>query len=253
MLELRNINKIFKNSNSETLHVLDNVSFSVKQGDIVGILGKSGCGKSTLLRIIAGLLPPDGGSYRVDDYEITDFLKENNIGFVFQKATLFPWLNLIENLLFPVNIIKKGHEQEDIQKAESLLEKFGILNYKKYYPYQLSGGMLQRASVARAFMCDPKILLLDEPFNAIDEQTRENLWVDLRKFWKTVNTTVILVTHSVREAMFFSDQVLVLSSKPATVTSAVDIDLPKQREKELIVDHHFNEIEKNIRALYGKD
>ena len=251
MLAVSGISKTFKNSNSETLHVLDNISFSVKQGDIIGILGKSGCGKSTILRIIAGLLTPDGGNYRVDNCEISEFLKDNNIGFVFQKATLFPWLNLIENLLFPVNIIKKGHEQEDVQKAEKLLEKFGILDYKTYYPYQLSGGMLQRASVARAFMCNPKILLLDEPFNAIDEQTRENLWVDLRKFWKTENTTVILVTHSVREAMFFSDQVHVLSSKPATVTSSVDIDLPYNREKELIVDNHFNEIEKKIRDLYG--
>ena len=251
MLELHGINKVFKNSNSETLHVLDNVSFTVKQGEIVGILGKSGCGKSTLLRIIAGLLAPDGGDYHIENCEIADFLKENNIGFVFQKATLFPWLNLIENLLFPVNIIKKGHKPEDIQKAENLLNKFGILNYKTYYPYQLSGGMLQRASVARAFMCDPKILLLDEPFNSIDEQTRENLWVDLRKFWKMENTTVILVTHSVREAMFFSDQVHVLSSKPAKITHSVNIGLPYQREKELIVDNHFNEIEKKIRALYG--
>lgn len=253
MLEICNLSKTFKNSHSETLHVLDHISFSVKQGDIIGILGKSGCGKSTLLRIIAGLLLPDEGDYRVDHREITDFLKDNNIGFVFQRANLFPWLNLIENLLFPVNIIKKAHEQSDIQKAEDLLQKFGILEYKKYYPYQLSGGMLQRASVARAFMCDPKILLLDEPFNAIDEQTRENLWVDLRKFWKSENTTVILVTHSVREAMFFADQVHVLSSKPSTVTGSVEIDLPYKREKELIVDHHFNELEKIIRTLYGKD
>jgi len=253
MLELRDISKIFKNANSETLHVLDHVSFSIKQGNIIGILGKSGCGKSTLLRIIAGLLAPDEGDYRVENCEITDFLKENKIGFVFQRATLFPWLNLIENLLFPVTIIKKEQKREDVQKAEDLLKKFGILEYKTYYPYQLSGGMLQRASVARAFMCDPKILLLDEPFNAIDEQTRENLWVDLRMFWKTENTTVILVTHSVREAMFLSDQVHVLSSKPAKVTNSVDIDLPHSRDKELIVDHHFNEIEKKIRTLYGKD
>ena len=251
MLLLSGISKTFKNSNSETLHVLDKISFSVGQGNIIGILGKSGCGKSTILRIIAGLLSPDEGVYRVDNCEISEFLKENNIGFVFQTATLFPWLNLIENLLFPVKIIKKRGGLEDVQKAEYLLKQFGILEYKSYYPYQLSGGMSQRASVARAFMCNPKILLLDEPFNAIDEQTRENLWVDLRKFWKTENTTVIIVTHSVREAMFFSDQVHVLSSKPATVTNSVDIDLPYMREKELIVDNHFNEIEKKIRTLYG--
>jgi NitT/TauT family transport system ATP-binding protein len=162
-------------------------------------------------------------------------------------------LNLIENLVFPVHIIKKEHQREDVQKAEDLLKQFGILKYKTFYPNQLSGGMLQRASVARAFMCDPKILLLDESFNAIDEQTRENLWVDLRLFWKTEHTTVILVTHSVREAIFFSDQVHVLSSKPATVTHTVEIDLPCQREKELIVDQHFNEIERKIRTLYGQD
>jgi len=243
------ISKTYINSKTDQLFVLDGISFSVNQGNIVGILGKSGCGKSTLLRIIAGLLQPDHGHCVIGGIDVQSYLKDNHIGFVFQKTTLLPWLNLIDNLLFPLTIIKKNRvEKKDKIKAENLLDKFGIKDFQKYYPHELSGGMLQRASVARAFMFDPKILLLDEPFNAIDERTREELWVDLRGFWKTECVTVILVTHSVREAIFLADNVHVLSRRPAKLLDTIDISLPDDRAGEIIVGQEFVQLEKRIRT-----
>ena len=243
------ISKTYINSKTDQLFVLDGISFSVDQGNIVGILGKSGCGKSTLLRIIAGLLQPDHGHCVINGINVNSYLKDNHIGFVFQKTTLLPWLNLIDNLLLPLTIIKKNEiDSEDKIKAVNLLDKFGIKDFQKYYPHELSGGMLQRASVARAFMFDPKILLLDEPFNAIDERTREELWVDLRRFWKTECVTVILVTHSVREAIFLADNVHVLSHRPAKLLDTIDISLPDDRAGEIIVGQEFVQLEKRIRT-----
>lgn len=255
-IAVNDISKSYKVSKTGNALVLDGISFSVIQGNITGILGKSGCGKSTLLRIIAGLLQPDHGHCIIDTIDVQNYLRERGIGFVFQKTTLLPWLNLLDNVLFPLTIIKKNKvfelknasiTEEDRIKALNLLEKFGIKDYQKYYPHELSGGMLQRASVARAFIFDPKILLLDEPFNAIDEHTREGLWVDLRRFWKAEGVTVVLVTHSVREAIFMADQVHVLTSRPAKILDTIDIYLPETRGKEIIVDQTFMQLEKKIR------
>ena len=250
-IHLENISKSYRNSKTESLQVLKDISLSVEKGSIVGILGKSGCGKSTLLKVIAGLLTYDSGDYRINNQSIHDFLERNNIGFVFQKATLFPWKNLYKNHLFPLEIIKNEITSADKAKADELLEKFKISDFKDYYPKQLSGGMLQRASVARTFMLEPEILLLDEPFNAIDEQTREELWVDFRSFWKSEGTTVLLVTHSIREAVFFSDIVHVISQKPARIIDSIKVDLPDSRPQEIITSAKFTEVERMIRKVHG--
>lgn len=251
IISLEGISKSYKNSKTSDLHVLDNLSFSVEKGSIIGILGKSGCGKSTLLKILAGLIPFDLGKYEIENQPIDKFIENNNIGFVFQKPTLFPWKNLYKNLIFPLEIAKNEITAKDKERVNKLLEKFKIAEFKDYYPKQLSGGMLQRASVARTFTLEPEILLLDEPFNAIDEQTREELWVDFRNFWKSENTTVILVTHSIREAVYLSDIVHVISQKPASLIKSVTIDLPENRLQELIISHKFTEIERMIRSIYG--
>lgn len=250
-IHLENISKSYRNSKTESLQVLKDITLSVEKGSIVGILGKSGCGKSTLLKVIAGLLPFESGNYMINNQSIHEFLENNNIGFVFQKATLFPWKNLYKNLLFPVEIMNNVITSADKTKADELLEKFKISDFKKYYPKQLSGGMLQRASVARTFMLEPEILLLDEPFNAIDEQTREELWVDFRRFWKNEGTTVLLVTHSIREVVFFSDVVHVISQKPASLIDSIKVDLPDNRPQEIITSTKFTEIEKMIRKTHG--
>ncbi len=251
-ISLEGISKSYKNSKtSADLHVLDNISFSVEKGSIIGILGKSGCGKSTLLKIMAGLIPFDLGKYEIEEQAISKYLDNNSIGFVFQKPTLFPWKNLYKNLIFPLEITKNEITKKDKERVNKLLEKFKIEEFKDYYPKQLSGGMLQRASVARTFTLEPEILLLDEPFNAIDEQTREELWVDFRNFWKSENTTVILVTHSIREAVYLSDIVHVISQKPARLLKSVTIDLPENRPQELIMSQKFTEIERMIRSIHG--
>jgi NitT/TauT family transport system ATP-binding protein len=250
-IQLEKISKSFRNSKTDHLQVLEDISLSVEKGSIVGILGKSGCGKSTLLKIIAGLIPYDSGEYKINNQSVNSFLENKNLGFVFQKPTLFPWKNLYSNLMFPMEILKKKISSEDKIRAEKLLEKFKIADFKDYYPKQLSGGMLQRASVARTFMFEPEILLLDEPFNAIDEQTREELWVDFRNFWKSEKTTVILVTHSIREVVYFSDIVHIISQKPARLIDSVKIDLPDNRTQELILSSKFTEIESMIRNING--
>jgi len=260
-VSVNGISKTFVNSSTDKLSVLDGVSFSVTQGDIIAILGKSGCGKSTLLRIIAGLLQSDNGHCSIKGIDVKKYLKDNHVGFVFQKTTLLPWLNLIDNLLFPLTIIKRNPigkqenivTEEDRIKALNLLEKFGIKDFQTYYPHELSGGMLQRASVARAFMLDPKVLLLDEPFNAIDEYTREKLWVDLRRFWKAECVTVILVTHSIREAIFLADNVHVLSRRPAKLLDTTNISLPHDRTAAIIVEQEFVQLEKRVRAANEKE
>lgn len=250
-IHLNNVSKSFNHSKTEALQVLKDITLSVEKGSIVGILGKSGCGKSTLLKIIAGLLPYDSGEYKINNEGVQTFLERNNIGFVFQKATLFPWKNLYQNLIFPLEINKNKITSEDRARAENLLEKFKIADFKDYYPKQLSGGMLQRASVARTFMLEPKILLLDEPFNAIDEQTREELWVDFRKFWKSEGTTVILVTHSIREVVYFSDIIHIFSQKPASIIDSIKPDLPEQRPQDLITSSKFTDIERMIKKAHG--
>ena len=206
LVTINNISKAFSNTK-----ILENVSLTVKTGEIVTIIGRSGIGKTTLLKLIAGLLVPDTGQVLIDNESPTSVLKSNKIGFVFQRQLLFDWMNLEENIMLPIKIMKgKITSYEDLSVQLNL---FRLTEHRNKYPNQVSGGIYQRATVARALIYNPKILLLDEPFNSLDDFTKDQLLRELREIWKSKGITVILVTHAIREAYLLSDRIIVLSSR----------------------------------------
>jgi len=217
-LEVREVRKSFGN-----LLVLDGIDFSVRNGTFACIVGESGCGKTTLLRIIAGIEKPDEGriTFRGKSIEIED------IAFVFQDDRLLPWMTALENIQF----VMKVRGIEDIGIASKFLELVGLKGFENYYPHQLSGGMRQRVGICRALAVNPEILLMDEPFASLDAQTRNKMQRELEKIWGRDRKTVVFVTHSIDEAVFLADEVIVLSKRPAKVLHVVEIDLERPRDR----------------------
>jgi|TARA_B100001964_G_scaffold175217_1_gene192951 NitT/TauT family transport system ATP-binding protein len=205
---------------------LDQITFDVAPQELVAIVGQSGCGKSTLLRCIGGLVPPSGGSVRIAGQVVSR--PDPRIGYVFQTPVLLPWRTVEENVLLPFEIGKKI-VPADRKKVHDVLEMVGLGEYKHLRPLELSGGMQQRVSVARALVAEPTILLMDEPFGALDAQTREIMNVELLRIWKEAMTTIVFVTHDIGEALFLSDRVIMMSARPGTVRDIVDVNIPRPR------------------------
>ncbi|HKQ27845.1 MAG TPA: ATP-binding cassette domain-containing protein [Burkholderiales bacterium] len=229
MLEIRNLSKVFYEHPKEQtgeLIVLDNVSFSVPRNQFVCLLGPSGCGKTTLLRIVVGLNDADGGEVRVDGQIVRGAGQDRCM--VFQNYGLLPWRTVRDNAEFGLEIRgeRAGERRAICQRS---IEKVGLAGFERHYPHQLSGGMQQRTGLARALSKDPKILLMDEPFAAVDMQTRELLQEELLKIWSTTETTVLFVTHSVEEAVYLGDRVIVMAARPGRIRADVKIDLPRPR------------------------
>jgi len=231
--------------------VLKNVSLDVYRNEFVSILGPSGCGKSTLLRLMLGLVRPEGGG-------TIDFAgKSPRIGIVFQKPVLMPWLTALQNVELALSLgenKRKWPKRERREKAEEALRLVGLQDFRRHYPHQLSGGMQQRVAIARALATDPEILLLDEPFSALDELNREKLNLELLRLWENPRTslsTVVMVTHSIPESVLMSDRVLVMSPRPAEVTAVVPVPLKRPRETGMEKDpafyHTVGELRKRVR------
>jgi NitT/TauT family transport system ATP-binding protein len=215
-----------------TVEALRDVSASIGDGEFVSVIGPSGCGKSTLLRLVSGLIAPTRGSVYLDDQLVEG--PAPNIGFVFQAPTLLKWRTVMRNVMFPYEVLasqkKAGASKEEYEeRANKLLQMAGIEEFATAYPKQLSGGMQQRVSICRALIHDPGLLLMDEPFGALDEFTRERLNEELLRIWRETRKTVIFVTHHIPEAVFLSDRVLVMSSRPGTILGEVVVDLPRPR------------------------
>lgn len=228
ILEVKELTKYYNN-----LHVLDRINFRVSEGEFVSIIGPSGCGKTTLLKIISGLIKPTKGNIEFKDKPTGFAANKGRFGFVFQNPVLLPWRNIIKNVELPLEILEKKNPKKS---SKDLLKLVGLKGFESYYPNQLSGGMQQRAAIARALIFDPPILLMDEPFGALDEIIRNYMGLELLRIWQTEKnktSTVIFVTHSIPEAVFLSDRIIILSKRPAKIEKIIDIDLPRPRTTEI--------------------
>ncbi|MFH1255933.1 MAG: ABC transporter ATP-binding protein [Candidatus Diapherotrites archaeon] len=217
MLNVRNVSKSFQ-QNKESLDAIEDVSLDVKEGEFVAVVGPSGCGKTTLLKIIAGLVKPSSGSTVSSGDE-----KKPKVGFVFQKPNLLEWRTVEENVVLPLEISGKK------KNVKKLLKLVDLQSFRGYIPEQLSGGMQQRAAIARALAGNPEILLMDEPFSAIDDFGREELNLALAKIWAKTGKTIVFVTHNIEEAIFLADRVVVLSERPARVKEVIHVALARPR------------------------
>jgi len=221
------------------LEALEQASFALWRNEFVSIIGPSGCGKSTLLRILAGLVQPTAGRVLLDGREVHEPQRE--IGIVFQHATLMPWRSALENVMLPLQV--QGQPQDGaMQRAAEVLELVGLADFGGALPRELSGGMQQRVALARALVHDPEVLLLDEPFGSLDALTRERMNWELLRIWQHRRKTVLMVTHSIQEAAFLSDRVLIMSARPGRITREVAVDLPRPRRPEDLYTPRFLEL-----------
>ena len=245
-IKLEGVSKVFDSLSGDAVCAVEDVSFEVQPREFITIVGPSGCGKSTLLRIIAGLLKPTTGQVTVAGKAVQGPIKGS--GFVFQKPVLFDWLKVLANVLIPVDLAglnKKNYEE----KAGRLLRLVKLEGFENKYPNELSGGMQQRVCIARALIMDPEILIMDEPFGALDALTRDELNLELLKIWQEEQKTVLFVTHNISEAILLGDRVLVFSERPGTVRAAMDIDLKRPRDIDVRKDKRFGEWEVEIYNL----
>ena len=226
------------------LEAIRQMSFDVGDGEFLSVLGPSGCGKSTLLMMIAGLIDPTAGEIRVQDAKVAGPRRE--VGVVFQSPVLLPWRTVLQNVLFPIELLKLPRPQYR-RRAMELLRMAKIDEYAGLLPRQLSGGMRQRVAICRALVHDPSILLMDEPFSALDAITRDEMAVELQRIWQANRKTVIFVTHSIREAAFLSDRVVVMGRRPATIIDELAIDLPRPRHIAVTEDETFNRLVRHLR------
>lgn len=231
------------------VHAIQSISLAAAAGEFVCVLGPSGSGKSTLLRIIGGLMAADTGAVWLDGTQVTGPRAE--IGFVFQKTNLMPWRTVIENVLLPVEVQQGRPDEASRHEARQLLRLVGLDGFAELYPKHLSGGMAQRVVLARTLIQQPRLLLMDEPFGALDALTRERLNVELLRLHALHAATVVMVTHSIMEAVFLADRVIVLSERPGRVVAQVEIDLPRPRDLALTASPAFGELALRVRAAIG--
>jgi NitT/TauT family transport system ATP-binding protein len=221
------------------LVALQDVSLEVREGEFLSLIGPSGCGKSTLLRLVAGLIEPSSGSISIGRESPSQARARCELGFVFQEPTLLPWRTALENVTLLIEVARRGTAAERRRRGLELLELVGLREFADAHPAKLSGGMQRRVGIARALALEPRILLLDEPFGALDEITRQRMNMELLRIWAQRQTTALLVTHNVGEAVFLSDRVLVMGTRPGRIIAEVAIDLPRPRRLDLLQDERF--------------
>jgi NitT/TauT family transport system ATP-binding protein len=235
-----------------TVTALENVSFSVGEGGFLSLLGPSGCGKSTLLRVVADLVAPSGGSVSVLGVSPAKARQNRALGFVFQDAALLPWRSALQNVELPLEVGGRRTLPAGAPTPRELLKLVGLEGWEASYPHELSGGMRQRVAIARALLGGPRVLLMDEPFGALDEITRDRLNEELRRIWRETGTTILFVTHSVYEATYLGEEVLVLAANPGRVADLVTIDLPRDRDLSIRETVGFMSIAVRLRDALGR-
>jgi NitT/TauT family transport system ATP-binding protein len=239
------VRQVFTSSDGSEVVALDDTSFSIDRNEFIAVIGPSGCGKSTLLRILAGLIQPTSGQVGIYGKKLDG--PRDEVGIVFQKPTLLPWLTIRDNLTFPMKHKYGRVTQQERERGEELLDLVGLKEFGGKRPDELSGGMQQRAGIARALLHDPEILLMDEPFSALDALTRDELSLELLNIWTQRPKTVLFITHSIPEALLLADRILVMSARPGRITEIIDVDLPRPRSLDTLTEPRFNELANHIR------
>ena len=245
-IEIRDLTKTYRSKTGE-VPSLKPITMDIRQGEFVAIVGPSGCGKSTLLKLVAGLLPATSGSIRIGGADVRQPI--DDIGIVFQSPVLLPWRTVRDNILLQIQM--RGRSSGAYEAAVSKLIKVaGLEGFETRYPWELSGGMQQRAAICRALVHDPSVLLMDEPFGALDAMTRERMNAELQRIWYETRKTVLLITHSIPEAVYLADRVVVMSSRPGSIEAIYDIDLPRPRELSIMGDASFVRYTQAIRKHF---
>lgn len=245
-IQISNATKIFQSWDGEAVLALEEIDLEIHQNEFLTLVGPSGCGKSTLLRLLAGLITPTGGTLEIGGTLITEPRKET--GIVFQQATLLPWKTLLQNVLFPLSVMGEMKPDSD-QVARDLLELAGLKGFEDKYPDELSGGMQQRAAICRALVHDPEVLLMDEPFGALDALTREEMSLELLRIWTERPKTIVFVTHSITEAVLMSDRVVVMSPRPGRIQEVIKVGIKRPRTFEVEASNEFQRCAQRIRYL----
>lgn len=247
MLAVQRLHKSYRTQYGDPVLALADTSFQIDEGEFVAVVGPSGCGKSTLLKIFAGLLPRSGGDIFLHGEAITG--PRSDVGVVFQDSVLLPWLTILENVLLPVRIQKLDIESHKERASDLLGRMSGLSGFEARYPSELSGGMKQRAAICRGLIHDPAILLMDEPFGALDAMTRERMNAELQRIWMESGKTIFLITHSIGEAVFLADRVLVMSDRPGRIVEDLRVELPRPRSLDDMGSDKFGVYANHIRSL----
>lgn len=254
-VDIDDVTLVYKGATGD-VHALDRLGFSLEKGDFAAVVGPSGCGKSSLMKLVTGLLPPDFGTIKIAGETVTGPVKM--AGMAFQNPNMLPWRSVIDNVMLPLEIVQphrsrfRAEKERYREQATRLLATVGLDGFADRYPWELSGGMQQRVSLCRALIHQPALLMLDEPFAALDAFTREELWCVLRDLWQEIRFTVILVTHDLREAVFLADYIHVISARPGRLVMTKTIDFPRPRSLDLLFDKDFADIVHELRAKIGE-
>jgi NitT/TauT family transport system ATP-binding protein len=229
-IDVNNISKSFISKKTEQLSVLENINLHIDDGELVCLLGPSGCGKTTLLRLIAGLDQPTSGEIIANGDKVTKPSGDRAV--IFQQYSLFPWLTVLQNVTFGLEMTKKDSKEENIAAAERYLTSVGLIDFKDSYPHELSGGMKQRVAIIRSLLNHSPILLMDEPFSALDMQNRHKLQSQLIGVWKRFENTIVFVTHDVDEAVFLADKIVIMGKNPGRIDKIIDVDIERPRKRD---------------------
>jgi NitT/TauT family transport system ATP-binding protein len=249
ILETRNLGKTFKSAKGETIKALVGISCQIRKEEFVAVVGSSGCGKTTLLRIFAGLISKTSGEVFLKGKLIDG--PSRDVGVVFQDPVLLPWRTALQNVMLPVEVL--GLDKEAYQaKAMDLLKLTGLEGFENKFPFELSGGMQQRNAISRALVYDPDILLMDEPFGALDAMTREQMNLELLRIWEESRKTIFFITHSITEAVFLADRIIVLSPRPGRIVKIIELGLPRPRSLDLLGTSEFGDAVLEIRRYFNQ-
>lgn len=247
IVSIKNASKVFNQGSDNQTIALKDINLELQSGEFISLIGPSGCGKSTLLRLIGDLVSPSIGEVRVNGKTAVQARLDQDYGIVFQAPVLYEWRTITNNVQLPLELrgVKK---EERKQRAKEMLALVELTGFENHHPWQLSGGMQQRAAIARALVMKPNLLLMDEPFGALDEMTRERMNIELHNIWEQTGSTIVFVTHSIAEAVYLSTKVIVMSARPGRIIHEIDIDLPRHRSHETRSEPRFFELVNQLRA-----